>query len=630
MIRRSLAALLGALGALWSGPAAAAPPPPEAFGRLPAVQSAAISPDGQAIALISGTADKRLLSIAGIDRPDPVVLDLGSVRTSGVRWAGDGYLLVRITTYAKPGWSKHGYNYTRDLIVNRKGGGHGWLLNNARDASLLQSFAVYRLVGGERPIAYVGAADGDEPALWKVDVATGRGTLMERDAAYATAVGLDGKPRARLDQSGPETVLSIRQKGRIGWKTVAAHHGRNLSLLGYGDPEDAVYWSAEDGPGSLVRVRRTSLEDGATTSLEPPEPSGEAGVLFDAATGAAVAVWSNAERTRYRWLDPRLGAAHAGVERLFKGMVVHPAGWSADRSRVVMRVVGADAPARWVLYDAGRKEVSVLGEEYPELKPGQLGKVAFITYRARDGLEIPAYLHLPPGREGRALPLVVLPHGGPASRDEGEFDWQAQFIASRGYAVLQPQFRGSDGWGYEFRKAGDQEWAGKMQTDLLDGVAHLAAKGVADPKRVCIVGSSYGGYAALRGITLYPESYRCAVSVNGISDPATLVAQTAKLFDIDKASLSREFGDTRQEIAKTSPAQGADRIGGPVLMIYSAQDTTVPPEQSKAMHARLKEAGKASELVELPGDDHHLMTSASRIRLLAATEAFLAKNLPPD
>lgn len=262
-----------------------------------------------------------------------------------------------------------------------------------------------------------------------------------------------------------------------------------------------------------------------------------------------------------------------------------------------------------------------------------MGETRWITYKARDGLEIPAYVTMPPGAPKDArLPLVVLPHGGPRARDIYDFDYMAQFLATRGYAVLQPQFRGSSGFGDDFTKAGKGEWGGKMQTDLLDGVAALADGGEVDPARVCIVGASFGGYAALAGATLFPDAYRCAASIAGIGDLAQLMLEEGRLYGRQSGSaqaLRDDLGSAdRAKVLAMSPARQAASATIPILLIHGEKDTVVLPAQSERMAEALKAAGKAHELVMLKDENHYLTCSSTRTQTLEAVERFLAKHLP--
>jgi len=250
------------------------------------------------------------------------------------------------------------------------------------------------------------------------------------------------------------------------------------------------------------------------------------------------------------------------------------------------------------------------------------------------------YLTLPPGRELKDLPLVVMPHGGPASRDYLEFNWRAQALASRGYAVFQPQFRGSDGFGEAHLQAGYGEWGRKMQTDLSDGVKHLVEEGMVDAERVCIVGASYGGYAALQGMVTEPGVYRCAVSIAGVSDlPAMLEAEARQRGSGTTSQnpviryWARFMGaDSRRDsiLQELSPARNVGSIQGPILLIHGRDDTVVPLNQSQIMDRALRSAGKETQLIILEGEDHWASYAPTRLAMLEATVAFLLEHNPPD
>ena len=231
------------------------------------------------------------------------------------------------------------------------------------------------------------------------------------------------------------------------------------------------------------------------------------------------------------------------------------------------------------------------------------------------------------------LPLIVLAHGGPASRDVMGFDWWAQAMANRGYAVLQVNFRGSDGFGRSFLNAGFGEWGRKMQTDLSDGVRHLAADGVIDPKRVCIVGASYGGYAALAGAAIDTGVYRCAASYGGVSDLKRMVAWSKERSQASFRYWIRFMGaddGKDQALTDLSPAARGDKVNIPILLIHGRDDSVVPLEQSRLMADALKKAGKPVEFVELKGEDHWLSRGETRIQTLSAVIAFLEKHNPPN
>jgi dipeptidyl aminopeptidase/acylaminoacyl peptidase len=264
--------------------------------------------------------------------------------------------------------------------------------------------------------------------------------------------------------------------------------------------------------------------------------------------------------------------------------------------------------------------------------PEVVGPISTFEYTAADGLEMDGILTLPPGREASNLPVVMLPHGGPHSRDREQFDWWAQAFASRGYAVFQPNFRGSTNRDQAFKLAGYGEWGRKMQTDISDGLKALADKGIVDPDRACIVGASYGGYAALAGVTVQQDIYRCAVSVNGVSDMRSMYNEDYRAsgrMRLLKSAFLEQLGP-KDRWDDVSPRRLAERADAPVLLIHGKDDTVVPYSHSSEMADRLKDHDKPHTLVTLEGEDHWLSLSKTRQQMLEEAVGFVGRHNPAD
>jgi dipeptidyl aminopeptidase/acylaminoacyl peptidase len=270
---------------------------------------------------------------------------------------------------------------------------------------------------------------------------------------------------------------------------------------------------------------------------------------------------------------------------------------------------------------------------YPELKGKPLGVTRWIGFKARDGLEMGAYLTVPPGAASKSrLPVIVLPHDDVEGRDSEDFNYLVHYLAARGYAVLRPQYRGSTIFGAAFKDAGNGEWARKIPTDLLDALTAAGATGQVDPARACIVGFGFGGYEALVGAAFHPGSYRCAASIGGISSLGLLVADYRRRTAGDTAVMDAfraELGDTdRASLDAASPSRNAAAVSIPVLLVHGNHDAVVPIEQATLMAEALKAAGRPYELVVLDGENHTLHRSDMRIRTLSKLGEFLTKNLP--
>jgi dipeptidyl aminopeptidase/acylaminoacyl peptidase len=357
-------------------------------------------------------------------------------------------------------------------------------------------------------------------------------------------------------------------------------------------------------------------------------------LVGDSEDGRVIGGRRMTEKTEYTFFASEDQAKWDKAAALFPNADVKLESWSADHNKIVVHVTGPLDGDAYRLVDVTTGSTVPVGQAYAKVAAADVARVTPMVYTAGDGLKIPAYLTLPNGRPAKDLPLIVMPHGGPASRDAPGFNWWAQALASRGYAVLQPQFRGSSGWDKKLLFAGYGEFGRKMQSDLSDGVKELVSKGVVDAKRVCIVGGSYGGYAALAGAAFDGNTYRCAVSLAGVSDLRKFLDYVdIRSRDIAIRYWDRFLGTTSPDDPKIdaiSPARHADKVNIPVLLIHGRDDTVVNFPQSTIMADALKRAGKPVELVELPGEDHWLSRSETRLQMLNAMVGFLEKNNPPQ
>ena len=300
---------------------------------------------------------------------------------------------------------------------------------------------------------------------------------------------------------------------------------------------------------------------------------------------------------------------------------------SRDRRRLIVYAASGADPGIYYLLDLDKRSMDLLSETQPALQGVKLGQVSSFRYKARDGLEIEAVLTLPPGLPSKGLPVIMMPHGGPAARDEEAWDWWAQYLAHMGYAVVQPNYRGSTGYGREFQQKAAGQWGLAMQDDLLDAIDHLAGLGTVDPKRACIVGGSYGGYAALRGAQRDGARYRCAVSYAGVSDLNGMLLYDSGF--LNGGSSSDYWQETAPDLRQVSPLNWPAQFTIPVLLMHGRQDLRVPVKQSRAMAEKLQKAGKRVRYVEQPQADHHFSREEDRLQFLEEMTTFLREHNPP-
>ena len=314
--------------------------------------------------------------------------------------------------------------------------------------------------------------------------------------------------------------------------------------------------------------------------------------------------------------------------RQYPGKDIAVSSVTDDGNYGVIRMQTPGDAGAYFLVDRVIPQVRQLPPQYPGLDSNAMGKTISTTYDARDGLSIPAFVTLPPGTDNldaaSRIPFVILPHGGPAARDFLRFDYWVQFLASRGYGVLQMNFRGSAGYGQSFQDAGSREWGQAMQDDITDGATWLVENGYADPGLIAIMGGSYGGYAALMGVVKTPDLYQCAISFAGVADLPDLLNTQRKY--IGGRYSTRFIGDLwkdRKMLAENSPARHAEKISVPILLIHGNNDVVVDVSQSKKMANALRKNGKQHEYVEFENGDHHLSLYVNRLAFLEKTEEFL-------
>jgi dipeptidyl aminopeptidase/acylaminoacyl peptidase len=651
--------LLGILPA--TQPVAATPPPLRLYGQLPNISGIRLSPSGDKWAAIM--ADDKVTQVQVRSSTDGSIMALstmGEAKPRDLIWVDEDHLVVRVSS-------------TEDLTIFYNGKGEwsqllGLDLTKPKEwLPLMRGIPNVVPVTLSRPVAAVRDGkpvlvtqslylneDHSSRALVDVDVSARGGlpgtvtasNMISRKGGFVVAkgnadtidwmIGGDGRPLARVDYNQRSGVwdLWVRQGDQLKkvYSETALQDAPELVSFGH-DAGTLLLSSHKSGAWEDYELH---IADGNVVG--PVAGYGGDRVILDPVSHIVIGTKdTNLADVTHDFVAPADKALWRQLQKAFPGHQVELVDWNADRSRIVVEVFGPQHGNAQFLVDRQRKTAGMLAPTYAGLGPEQLSPVTTLTYKASDGMDIPAYLTLPRDRPAKALPLIVMPHGGPAARDYPGFDWWAQALASRGYAVLQPQFRGSLGFGEAHLTAGYGQWGRKMQTDLSDGVKHLAANGIIDPKRVCIAGASYGGYAAMAGVTLDQGVYRCASAVAGVSDLRRMLVSEKRdtgsgnngVLRFWQRFMGAEYvGDTA--IDAWSPARLAAKVTVPLQLIHGKDDTVVPIEQSRLMQDAMKDAGKSVDWVELAGEDHWLSRPATRIAMLEAQIAFLEKHNPPN
>ena len=642
-------AAMSAVAALWAvipvsamlgGIQVARAAPLESYGRLPNLEKVALSPDGSRLAFVRTNDSARLLAILELPNKFLSGGKIGEVKLRHLAWADNDHLLITTSTTGMPfgliGTDTEWTQLSVYEISTHKMHTYPEPTSDLQIVNVIVGSPMVRHIGNDTVLFLTGlwVDDRTKLALFKVNLTTHRQALV-RQGSDATLGWL-------VDEGGEIVAEDNYYEREQRWQMKLRHNGHWFEaesqrtaidvpdMVGFGPKGDSVLVSTLE-KGEPV-WESLSLQDG---KLGPPIEGGDDlnEAIEDPTTHRMIGGIQIADQSKYVFFSPALKSRWKSVEDAFEGERIELLSTSADLMQFLVLVDGPRG-YRYELVNMNTARSLPIGDVYDGIKDSL--ETRRITYEAADGLKIPAYLTLPAGKPASKLPLIVFPHGGPASRDTLDFDWWAQAMAAQGYAVLKPNFRGSTTT-QSFTTAGYGQWGRKMQTDLSDGVRYLAKEGIIDPTRVCIVGASYGGYAALAGVTLDPGVYRCAVSVAGISDLKTML-QWEKRRENGGDHLGTRYwnrymgvsGPDDPALDAISPIRHIDNVNVPVLLIHGKDDTVVAYEQSEIMLKALKKANRKVELVTMKKEDHWLSRGETRLLMLQSSMAFLKANNPPD
>jgi dipeptidyl aminopeptidase/acylaminoacyl peptidase len=609
----------------------------ELFFGNPEISGAQISPDGRYISFLKPYKDTRNIWVKRTGDPYTAAKLMTNDTKRPVTqyfWSRDGKYIL----YAQDQLGDENYNvYAVDPASAPAAGQEVPTARNLTAAKGVRA-AIYDVPRSDPDIMYVGLNDRDKAwhDLYRVRISTGERTLMRQNTERITGWTFDNAGALRLatrtTDKGDTEILRVDPTG---FKQVySCDVFETCNPLRYNKDNSKVYMETNKGTADLTRL---VLFDPATQQEQVVESDplnrvdfGQA--TFSDVTKELVATSYDDERTRIYWKDKDWENDYKLLQSKLPGKETVPTSLTNDE-RVWMVVATSDRePGERYLFDRNTKKLTFQYKVFDKLPREALAPQKAISYKSSDGLIIPAYLTLPVGVAPKNLPLVVFPHGGPWGRDSWGYSSIPQFLANRGYAVLQPNFRASTGYGKKFLNAGNNEWGQKMQDDITYGVRYLVSQGTVDPKRVGIMGGSYGGYATLAGLAFTPDVYAAGVSIVGPSNLITLLNSIPPYWESIRTIFNERMGNPNTpaglaQLQRQSPLNSAAKIKAPLLVVQGANDPRVNKAESEQIVIALRDRGFPVEYILAPDEGHGFARPINNLVLFTTAEKFLAKHL---
>ncbi len=610
----------------------------ELFFGNPEIAGAQISPDGKYIAFLKPYKDTRNIWVKKTEEP-----------------FANARLLTNRTDRPVPSyfWSRDG-KYI--LFVQDKGGDENFNVyavnpsdpnatgsdvpaaRNITDAKGIRAM-IQAVPQSDPDVIYVGINERDKAwhDLYKVKISTGERTLISENKDRYQGMIFDNADRLRLAvrsaQNGDTEILRIGGDGKA-TKIYSCDAFETCAPIAFNKDNKRVYLQTNKGNSDLVELDLMNVDTGAIEKVES-DPLGKVdfgGANFSNVTHEIIATAYEDDRNRIYWKDKNFEKDYNFIKKRLGDREIAFGSSTKDETKFIVSTYSDTDPGTVWLYDRKSKDLSKLYQAREKLDRASLAPMKAVHYKSSDGLEIPAYLTLPKGIEAKNLPIIILPHGGPWGRDSWGYSTLPQFFANRGYAVLQPNFRASTGYGKKFLNAGNNEWGQKMQDDLTWGVKYLVSEGIADPKRVGILGGSYGGYATLAGVTYTPDLYSAAVAIVAPSNLETLLQSIPPYWEAIRTVFYKRMGDPNTpeglaQMRRQSPLYSADKIKTPLMVVQGANDPRVNKREADQIVIALRDRNYPVEYLVAPDEGHGFARPVNNLAMIAASERFLAKHL---
>jgi dipeptidyl aminopeptidase/acylaminoacyl peptidase len=605
------------------------------FGN-PEIAAAQISPDGRYIAFLKPWKDTRDIYVKAVDEPFSAarLLTTETKRpVAGYLWTRDSKFII----YAKDHDGDENFNvYAVDPAAQPASGADA---PASRDLTGLKGVRVelVEVPKTDPDIVYIGLNDRDKAwhDLYRLKISTGEKTLVRKNTERITGWVFDVKGSLRLatrSADNGDTEILRADAGSF-TKIYSCSVFETCGPLHFLPDGSRAYIETNKGT-NLISLALLDPATGETQIVEsdPENKVDFGGAMFSEATDELVGTSYYYDREKRLFRDKHFAADYKWLEKRLPGMEISMESRTRDEQVWLVTASSDTEPGQTLLFDRRTHKLTPQYKVREKLPRQDLAEMQSVTYTSSDGLEIPAYLTLPKGVDAKNLPALVIPHGGPWGRDVWGYNSLAQFFANRGYAVLMPNFRGSTGYGRKFLDAGNLEWGRKMQDDVTWGVKYMVAQGIADPKRVGILGGSYGGYATLAGVTFTPDLYAAAVDIVGPSNLITLLGSIPPYWEPIRKVFYERMGNPNTPEGKAlleaaSPIHSADKIRTPLLVAQGANDPRVNRREAEQIVVALRDRGFPVEYILAPDEGHGFQRPVNNSALFMESEKFLVQHL---
>ena len=614
--------------------------PVEAFGKLPGSQQVKLSPDGNKVAFINNVAGNTMIGVTDLEKSTTKYLvrtDNQKFKIGWYLWANNELLLVSADYPVQ----RRGLKYTEarllkvhvdgkeafdSVIKLRKGDNSPQFQNNIID--LLPDEPNYILMALDLKRA-------NTPDVYKMNLTNNR----KRERIYKGKSHInnwmtDQQHKLRLGFGRDETKIFYRlfDIKKDEWRNIWEYEifdAPDISPLGFGLNPDELYIRANyEGRYAIFKVDVSKADLPRTLIFHDPDYDVEGSLIYSQKTNDVIGVYHGEADNAKVFFDPIYDAFQTALNTALPNAYNNVSSFSADERKYILYTSKSQSPGAYYLGDRDTNELTFVLEQYPLLYQQKLSGKNKISYKARDGVPIEGYITQPQTNVKNTKGAIVLPHGGPMARNYAGFDWFSEFFASRGYTVLEPNFRGSSGYGFKFEMEAVQKWGGAMQDDLADAAKWMIKEYDIDKNKVCILGGSYGGYAALMAAVKQQDVFKCAASFAGVSDLELIVAKARRF--TNNEVVKKQFGTDSDMLERNSPVNFAKDINIPVLLIHGDKDRVVDVRHSRDMYEELQDYKKEVEYIELENGNHHMEIEAHRMTVLTSLEAFLQKHIGVD